>query len=124
MSLPSFNPSQPFPSPAQLPQTLFPATSRYHGLEVKTLTQPNGKSIAYLARRFVPQPERFATLLEHEVHDKERPDHLAAQYLGDAEQFWRIADANHELDPFALTAEPGRTVRITLPEGIPGLNHA
>lgn len=123
MTLP-FNPTQPFPAPAQLPQTLFPPTSRYHGLEVKTFTRTNGKTVAYLARRFVPQPERFATLQNHVVQEQERPDHVAAQYLGDAEQFWRIADANHELDPFGLTAEPGRKIRITLPEGIPGPRYA
>jgi hypothetical protein len=42
------------------------------------------------------------------------------RYLADAEQWWRIADANPVLDPAELTAEPGRTLRITLSEGVPG----
>lgn len=124
MSRPRIDPQQPFPPPAELAQTLLPPTSRYHGLAINTLTRRDGHEVAYLDRRFLPQQDRFATLLEHSVREGERPDHLAGEYLGDADQFWRIADANNELDPFALTAEPGRTVRITLPEGIPEPRHA
>jgi hypothetical protein len=123
MSLP-FTAQQPFPPAANLSQTLLPPTSRYHGLPILTHERPNGRKIAYFDRRFVPQQDRFATLLEHEVQEHERLDHLAGTYLNDAEQFWRIADANNELDPVELTAEPGRTVRITLPEGIPEPRHA
>jgi hypothetical protein len=50
----------------------------------------------------------------------ERPDHIAAQYFDDPEQFWRLCDANNAIDPHELTDEPGRMLRITLPEGIPG----
>ena len=45
---------------------------------------------------------------------------IAAQELGDSELFWRLCDANGALRPDELTAEPGRAIRITLPEGIPG----
>lgn len=120
MSFPVSNPQQPFPDPVGLPQTLLPPTSRYHGLPVHVLERPDGRKMAYFERRFLPQPDRFVTLQEHITGRGERPDLLAAQYLGDAEQFWRIADANHVLNPFDLTAESGRSVRITLPEGIPG----
>jgi hypothetical protein len=44
--------------------------------------------------------------------------------MQDAEQFWRIADANAALHPNELTAQPGRRLRITLPEGIPGPSNA
>ena len=50
----------------------------------------------------------------------ERADHLSAQYLGDPEMFWLIADANRAFDPADLTATPGTRVRITLPAGLPG----
>jgi hypothetical protein len=101
----------------------FPPTSRYYGLETATLEGADGQTIVYLRRRFVPPPERFALLLEHVVADGERLDLIAATYLSDPLQWWRIADANRALNPEDLI-EIGRRLRITLPEGIPGLPNA
>ncbi len=98
----------------------FPATSRYHESETATLVMPDGREIVYLRRRFVPGPERFITLQEHTVSEGERLDNLTALYLGDPEQFWRLCDANGVMQPRELEEPAGRTVRITLPEGIPG----
>lgn len=104
----------------------FPYTSRYYGIEIAALEtgeqdlSGNPVVILYLKRRIVPQPERFATLQEHSVVDGDRPDNLAARYLGDPLAFWRICDANGVLHPEELTEPIGRRVRITLPEGIPG----
>jgi nucleoid-associated protein YgaU len=102
----------------------FPPTSRYYGIEIATFKSADGRTVAYVRRRFVPQPDRFALLLEHTVVKGDRLDNLAAQYLGDPEQFWRIADANRALQPEELTAAAGSKVRITLPEGIPAPPHA
>lgn len=102
----------------------FPLTSRYYGLETTTLETVDGTEIAYLRRRFIPLPDRYSLLQEHVVLQGERPDHIAFQYLGDPEQFWRIADPNAVLDPNELTEIPGRRIRITLPEGIPGATNA
>ena len=99
----------------------FPPSSRYHDVEVATLEERDGRVIAYLRRRFVPQPERFALLREHVVRAGERLDHLAAQYLGDPEQFWRIADANGAVAPETLTDEAGSVVSITLPADVPAM---
>ena len=107
--------------PVRLAATLFPPTSRYHGLETATLVTPAGQTVIYVRRRFVPAPERFATLEEHTVTEGERLDHIAAHYLDDAEQFWRICDANGALRPEELTEAIGRRLRITLPEGVPNL---
>ena len=116
------NPFAPtLPLPPELSTTLFPPTSRYHGLGVQKLTRPNGAQVAYVARRFVPHPERFETLQEHLVVEGDRPDNLAAQYLSDPEQFWHLADANYDLNPFELTETINRRLRITLPEGIPAM---
>jgi hypothetical protein len=98
----------------------FPPTSRYYGIETVTVQRSATESITYLRRRFLPPPERFAVLKEHVVVDGERLDQVAAQELGDPEAFWRIADANGAMRPGALTETPGRRLRITLPEGIPG----
>ena len=103
-----------------LKSRLFPPTSRYHGIDTALLVTPAGKTILYVRRRFVPPPERFALLQEHTVTQGDRLDNLAAQYLGDPEQFWRVCDANAAMRPNELTESVGRILRITLPEGIPG----
>jgi hypothetical protein len=98
----------------------FPPSSRYHDIDVTTLEQADGHTVAYLRRRFVPSPELFALLREHVVRDGERLDQIAALYLGDPEQFWRIADANGAIAPESLTDAAGNRIRITLPAGVPG----
>lgn len=98
----------------------FPVNSRYCGVKTTTLETADGKTIAYLRRRFVPQPERFALLQEHTVTQGDRLDNLAAHYLGDPELFWRLCDANAAMRPEELIETVGRRLRITLPEGIPG----
>ena len=100
--------------------SIFPPTSRYYGIKTTTLETVEGKTVIYLRRRFVPPPERFDLIREHTVAEGDRLDNLSADYLGDPEQFWRIADANNAVRPEDLTAEIGRKLRITHPEGIPG----
>ncbi|HEX8244346.1 MAG TPA: hypothetical protein VF541_12640 [Longimicrobium sp.] len=97
----------------------FPSTSRYSGVETAAITTADGRTVAYLRRRFIPAAERFALLQEHVVKQGERLDQLTARFLGDPEQFWRVCDANAAMRPAELEEE-GRTVRITLPEGLPG----
>ncbi len=103
---------------------MFAINSRYNGIETAKLETVDGKTIVYLRRRFVPPPERFALLLEHTVTEGERLDNITAQYLGDPEQFWRVCDANGAIRPDELTETIGRRLRITLPEGIPGVPNA
>lgn len=107
-----------------LKTSLFPPTSRYHGIDLATMETADGAAVIYLRRRFVPQPERFELLQEHTVTEGDRLDNIAARYLGDPEQFWRIADANRAMRPEELTEEIGRKLRITHPEGIPGAVNA
>jgi nucleoid-associated protein YgaU len=96
----------------------FPPQSRYHGVPVATYLGPGGRVIAHVRRRFVPAPERLVTVQEHTVVQGDRLDNLAARYLGDPEQFWRICDANAAMRPSELTETLGRRLRITLPEGM------
>jgi hypothetical protein len=103
---------------------IFPPTSRYALTPTATWVRADGTPVAYLTRRFVPAPGNFATLQWHRVSQDERLDTLAAQYLGDPEQFWRLCDANRALRPQELTETIGRELRVTLPEGIPGVPHA
>jgi hypothetical protein len=99
-------------------------TSRYHLIDTATWDAADGRSIVYLRRRFVPPPERFAVVAEYVVGAGDRLDNIAASQLGDPEQFWRICDANVALRPDELTEELGRRLRITLPDGIPGVTDA
>lgn len=107
-----------------LSTTLFPPTSRYYGIETVTLETIEGKTVMYLKRRFVPSPDRFALLQEHVVVQGDRLDNITARYLSDPEQFWRICDANNAMRPDELTDTIGWRLRITLPEGIPGVPNA
>ncbi len=102
-----------------VPAETFPENSRYRGIETGVL-ELDGRAVRYLRRRLVPAPDRFALLHEHEVIAGERVDNLAALYLDDPEQFWRLCDANGILRPSDLTSSAGARIRITLPEGIPG----
>lgn len=98
----------------------FPQTSRYARVETATFEAPDGRTITHLRRRILPSGETFALLQEHTVKEGERLDQIATTYLGDPEQFWRICDANEAMDPNELVSTPGKTIRITLPEGIAG----
>ncbi|MGK9169291.1 hypothetical protein KXR53_23455 [Inquilinus limosus] len=104
---------------ATLRRTLFDPTSRYHGIDIAT-REERGSVVAYVRRRFLPQPDRFQLLQEHAVAEGERVDAIAARHFGDPTLFWRLCDANNAMRPAELTESPGRRLRITLPEGISG----
>ena len=110
-------------NPTENSAAQFPPTSRYHGVGSAQYQAPDGRALTYLKRRVVPAPERFATLQEITVAERERLDQLAAKYLGDPEQFWRLCDANGVIHPADLEII-GRRLRVTLPEGIPATPHA
>jgi hypothetical protein len=114
------DPVQAMLAQTALQRTLFSATSRYYGLDTETLTAPDGRTIIYIARRFVPPADGFQLLQLHTVTQGERLDNITARYLGDPELFWRVADANSAMRPEELVEKIGRRLRITLPQGITG----
>jgi hypothetical protein len=116
---PQMDPVQAMLAQTSLQTTLFSSTSRYYGIATDTIIE-NGRTIAYVLRRFVPPPERFQLLQTHTVMQGERLDNITAQYLGDPTLFWRVCDANRAMRPWELTATVGRKLRITLPAGITG----
>ncbi len=99
---------------------MFGPNSRYFGLETAKRISRDGKEVAFVSRRTVPQPERFAGLYDHVVQHGERLDHIAFASMTDAEQYWRICDANRAMRPDELTDVVGKRLRITLPQDIPG----
>lgn len=116
----ALDPIQALLAQTSLQRNLFTATSRYYGSGTNTLSRGDGTVIVFLARRFVPQPDRFQLIQEHSVVQHERVDNIAATFLGDPELFWRLADANGAMRPEELVERVGRRLRITLPEGIVG----
>jgi nucleoid-associated protein YgaU len=91
------------------------STSRYQAIDTATYTSPDGREHRYLRRRFLPQAGTAIVMAQHIVSGSDRLDNIAAQRLGDPEQYWRICDANN-----ALRAEDvmqvNRTLVIPLPQ--------
>lgn len=98
----------------------FAPTSRYYGIATTQLVQPDGRTVVFVQRRFLPPPGNFAPLHSVSVVAGDRLDNLAAQHLGDPELSWRLCDANRAMQPEALVATVGAALVITLPESIPG----
>lgn len=107
----------------------FEPNSRYDGVPLGRYAWPSGAtapqppaagedaSVPYVLRRFIPQRRDIAIAAEQVIRSGDRPDLLAARTLGDAELYWRVADANAVVDPNTLTDLPGRRVRIPRPVG-------
>ncbi len=89
---------------------MFAPSSRYAKVSTALFTDGEGRARPYVLPR--PMPAPAPTRQRHELGDGERLDHVAARAFGDAEQFWRLCDANAELRPEDLEVV-GR--RITIP---------
>jgi hypothetical protein len=111
------DPVQAFLQANALTPPAFAPTSRYYGIATSQLVQADGRTVAYVRRRFLPQPEKFALLQTVGVAAGDR-------YIGDPEQSWRLCDANRAMQPEALVANVGAMLAITLPEGVPGVGDA
>src|SRR5262245_61787261 len=113
----------PIPNPAEGFVPRFPPGSRYSGLATAEHRLPDGRVVAYVRRRFIPQPDELAQSGVHVVGPGDRADLIAAARIGDPEQAWQIADANGADWPSELVVV-GRRLRITFPLGISGAGHA
>lgn len=95
---------------------MFEPTSRYYNLNTATYKTPDGRELTYKRRRFLPQGESLPTLVEVTVTDGDRLDLIAARTIANPEQFWRICDAENAVNPSELTDEPGRRLRVPIPQ--------
>jgi hypothetical protein len=119
------DPLQELLAAGAVPTTSFGPSSRYVGTPVDAWDPGGGwPPVPFLGRRLCPRQERFALLYETRIVEGDRRDLLANEHLGDAELWWRLADANAAVDPRQLTEPIGRRVRVTLPEGVPGAPNA
>jgi hypothetical protein len=94
---------------------MFDSASRYAAVETATLRDADGRAIAYIRRRFLPQGFGMPVLVEVVVAPGDRLDLITARTLGDPEAFWRVCDANDALDPGELE-RAGRRLRVPLPQ--------
>jgi hypothetical protein len=95
---------------------MFEKSSRYYNLETATYTTSDGKQIAYKRRRFLPKGEDLPLLTETKVEQSDRLDMISNRTIGDPEQFWRVGDANDAMDPGELTEEPGKWLKVPIPQ--------
>lgn len=92
---------------------MFEPGSRYENVPEAVYVAPDGREVPYKLLRRVPEAP---TVVEHVVAQGDRLDLLAFRFYGDPEQFWRLCDANHALDPGDLAAEPGH--RLVIPAAV------
>jgi len=97
---------------------VFEPKSRYVSLAQCPLgfIDTQGRTILYIPRRFLPPGGKMPLLVEITVVAGDRLDTITARTLGDPEQFWRVCDANDAMNPFELTAESGRVLRVPVPQ--------
>lgn len=95
---------------------MFDHASRYYGLDISTMRMSDGRTVAYVRRRFLPQGADLPLLVEVAVAQGERIDLVTYRTLGDPLAYWRVCDANNAMDPQELTAQPGRMLRVPLPQ--------
>ncbi len=101
-----------------IPSAPFVPQSRYSGVRLALLQLRSGESVVYVRRRFIPAPNTCVIAARHVAAAMDRPDSLAAKYLGDPLLYWCIADANAVVDPNELTDTLGRRVVIPLTPGM------
>jgi len=88
--------------------------SRYAKLTRYSVTLPNG---AVVQATRLPTPGLAAVLGYYPRGTGDRLDQIAARFLADATQFWRICDAGDAVVPDALAAAPLVGVPIDAPTG-------
>ena len=86
--------------------------SRYAAVDTLEITDVKDRVVRYKHVRLIPEPPAS---MAHRVNQGERLDHIAERYFRDPERFWRICDANNTMNPADLIAEPGCTLRVSLP---------
>jgi hypothetical protein len=76
----------------------------------------DGKPVAYLARRFLPDPHTLTIAGAVPMNPGERIDLFAARVLGVSTAWWRVADARRLIDPGELETPQLQTLKVPLPE--------
>ena len=107
------NPLEALLAQIGLTTAAFPPGSRYHGIGQAVIETSDDNSIVYLRRRIIPLATQSEQRNEYTISEGDRLDNIAAEYIGDPEQFWQIADINNAVKPEELTDEVG--TKLLLP---------
>ena len=87
---------------------MFHESSRYYKAPTVKATTSDGREALIVKFRRLPKVTGQAT----EVQGNSRLDIMAHQHYGDGTRFWRIADANSELEAAGLVSEAGRMIEV------------
>ena len=85
----------------------FLKTSRYAAVPIVEAPASGGRTVTAVAVRVLPPTDGDPYV----VLENDRLDLIADRSYGDGTRFWRIADANSELDARRLI-EPGRDIDL------------
>lgn len=86
----------------------FLTNSRYAKIDTVAAVATGGRAVTAVKLRRLPRTDGAPQVVE----ERDRIDILAFQQLADNTRFWRIADANSELEAETLTATPGDLVVV------------
>ena len=102
------DPVQAFLQANALTPPAFPPTSRYYGIaDVAARAGRRHAPIVLRAAALRAAAGELRAAADRDVVAGDRLDNLAARYLGDPEQFWRLCDANGAMRPEELVANVG-----------------
>lgn len=87
---------------------MFSESSRYAGLPRASTTTSDGREADIVRVRRLGDPPSDP----HQIMQNQRLDIISQQRYADPTRFWRIADANTELEADDLIAEPGRFINV------------
>ncbi len=83
--------------------------SRYEKVKDYKFRRIDGSEIVIKNKRKITEP---SSRLIHNVQEGERTDLLAYRYYNDPLKFWKLADANSEMNPERLLEKPGGKIII------------
>lgn len=86
---------------------MFLDSSRYHKVRQEETTTQDGRVVKAVTVRRLPDVDGAPTLIK----GNDQLDVMAQRQYGDANRFWRIADANTELEANELM-QTGRTIKV------------
>lgn len=87
---------------------MFLSNSRYASVATITVHTHEGREVTAVRLRRLPA----ASGEPYTVTRSDRLDIIARRRYSDATRYWRVADANTELEAAALTARPGRVINV------------
>jgi hypothetical protein len=90
---------------------MFLESSRYYQLRQEQTVTREGRAVKVVILRRLPDVSGIPTLIK----GNDRLDVMAQRLYGNSTQFWRIGDANNELQANDLVKETGRVIEVPEP---------